>query len=87
MAAAEPKGHGQHSGMWIYPDAKVISQDVSEKSKDMAKPFRTALVVTGILFILAIVGFIARAADDGFDEIGPWGYYTAFFSMIFMVTS
>ncbi len=87
MAAAEPKGHGQHAGMWVYPDAKAMSQDVSEKSRVMAKPFTMALIVTGILFILAIVGFIARTADDGFDEIGPWGYYTAVFSMIFMVTS
>jgi molybdopterin-containing oxidoreductase family membrane subunit len=46
-----------------------------------------ALVVTGILFVLAIIGFVVRAADDGFDEIGPWGYYNAVFSMIFMVTS
>ena len=87
MAASEPKGHGQHAGMWVFPDASTISQDVSEKSRTMAKPFTMALVVTGILFILAIVGFIARAANDGFDEIGPWGYYTAVFSMIFMVTS
>ena len=87
MAASETKGHGQHAGMWVFPDASTISQDVSEKSRTMAKPFTMALVVTGILFILAIVGFIARAADDGFDEIGPWGYYTAVFSMIFMVTS
>ena len=59
MAAAEPKGHGQHAGMWVYPDAKAMSQDVSEKSRVMAKPFTMALIVSGILFILAIVGFIA----------------------------
>jgi hypothetical protein len=87
MAATEAKGHGQHAGLWIYPDAATLSQDISEKSKTTSSAFKTALVVTGILFVLAVIGFIARAADDGFDEIGPWGYYNAVFSMIFMVTS
>jgi molybdopterin-containing oxidoreductase family membrane subunit len=73
--------------MWVYPDAATLSQDVSEKSKTTSSAFKMALVVTGILFVLAIIGFVVRAADDGFDEIGPWGYYNAVFSMIFMVTS
>jgi molybdopterin-containing oxidoreductase family membrane subunit len=87
MAATEAKGHGQHAGMWVYPDAATLSQDVSEKSKTTSSAFKMALVVTGILFVLAIIGFVVRAVDDGFDEIGPWGYYNAVFSMIFMVTS
>ena len=87
MAAIEPKGHGQHAGMWVFPDAKLMSQDLLAKTKSMPRPFTGALVVTGILFILGIVGFIARAAGDGFDSIAPWGYYMATFSMIFMVTS
>jgi len=87
MAASEPRGHGQHAGMWVFPDAKLMSQDLSQKTRAMPQPFTTALVVTGILFIIGIVGFIARAADDGFDEIAPWGYYLAVFSMVFMLTS
>ncbi len=87
MAAIEPKGHGQHAGMWVFPDAKVMSQDVSEKTRSMPQPFTIALMVTGILFIIGIVGFVARAADDGFDEIAPWGYYMAVFSFVFMISS
>ena len=87
MAAIEPKGHGQHAGMWVFPDAKLMSQDVSEKTRSMPQPFTIALVLTGILFIIGIVGFVARAADDGFGEIAPWGYYMAVFSLVFMVTS
>jgi molybdopterin-containing oxidoreductase family membrane subunit len=87
MAVIEPKGHGQHAGMWVFPDAAVMTQDVGEKTKAMPRPFTTALAVTGIFFILGIVGFIARAVDDGFDDIAPWGYYMAIFSMVFMVTS
>lgn len=87
MAASEIHGHGQHAGMWVFPDATVISQDISAKTRSMPKPFTIALAVTGILFILGVVGFVARAADSGFDEIAPWGYYMAMFSMVFMVTS
>ncbi|PKB59549.1 MAG: hypothetical protein BZY83_01170 [SAR202 cluster bacterium Casp-Chloro-G2] len=53
----------------------------------MPKPFTLALMVTGALFILGIVGFIGRAATDGFDEMAPWGYYMAIFSWIFMISS
>lgn len=73
--------------MWVFPDAKLMSQDVSEKTRSMPQPFTIALVLTGILFIIGIVGFVARAAGDGFDEIAPWGYYMAVFSLVFMVTS
>ena len=69
MAASEPKGHGQHAGMWVFPDAKVMSQDISEKTRSMPQRFTMALIVTGILFIVGIIGFIARAADDGFDGL------------------
>ena len=87
MAASEPKGHGQHAGMWVFPDAAVMSQDLSAKTRSMPQPFTIALMVTGILFIIGIVGFVARAADDGFDEIAPWGYYMAVFSLVFMISS
>ncbi len=73
--------------MWVFPDATVMTADMGEKTKAMPRPFTMALAATGILLILGIVGFIARAADDGFGEIGPWGYYMAIFSMVFMVTS
>ena len=87
MAATEPKGHGQHADMWVFPDASVMTADMGEKTNAMPRPFTMGLAVAGILFILGIVGFVARAADDGFGEIGPWGYYMAIFSMVFMVTS
>jgi len=87
MAASEPKGHGQHAGMWVFPDAAVMSQDLSAKTRSMPQPFTIALMVTGVLFIIGIVGFVARAADDGFGEIAPWGYYMAVFSFVFMISS
>ena len=87
MAASEPKGHGQHAGMWVFPDATLMSRDVSTKTRSMPRPFTLALMVTGILFIIGIVGFVARANDDGFGEIAPWGYYMAVFSFVLMITS
>jgi hypothetical protein len=86
MAATEPKGHGQHAGMWVFPDVTVMSREVAEKTKSSPQVFKMALVATGILFIIGIVGFIARAADDGFDDVSAWGYYLSVFSTVFMVT-
>ena len=87
MAATEPKGHGQHAGLWVFPDVSVMSRDVAEKARSIPRPLSMALVVTGILFILGIVGFVARALDNGFSDISAWGYYLSVFSMVFMVTS
>ncbi|GIT42482.1 MAG: hypothetical protein Ct9H300mP11_04180 [Chloroflexota bacterium] len=66
MAATEPKGHGQHAGLWVFPDVTAMSRDVSEKTRSTPRPMLMALVATGILFILGIVGFVARAVGDGF---------------------
>ena len=87
MAANETKGHGQHAGMWVFPDASLMSQDLAEKARSKAQPFTMALMVTGILFIVGIIGFVARGATDGFSDIAPWGYYMAIFSLIFMISS
>ncbi|HAA94698.1 MAG TPA: hypothetical protein DCE26_03305 [Dehalococcoidia bacterium] len=73
--------------MWVFPDVSAMSQDISAKTLARPKPFTIALTITGILLVLGVIGFVARAAGDGFDSIGPWGYYMATFSMIFMVTS
>ena len=62
MAATEPKGHGQHAGLWVFPDVSVMSRDVTEKTKSSPRPLTMALVVTGILFVLGIVGFVASGA-------------------------
>ncbi len=86
MAATEPKGHGQHAGMWVFPDVSVMSREVGEKTRSSPRPLTMALVVAGVLFILGIVGFVARAAGDGFGDINAWGYYLSVFSMVFMVT-
>ena len=83
MAASE------HSpgGMWVFPAPERITRDVADKTTAMPKPFTLALMAAGILFVLGIIGFVARAIDDGFGEHAPWGYYAAIFMFLFMVTS
>ena len=79
-------GHEQ-AGIWVFPLASEVTQDVAAKTCAMPKPFVIALVVAGLLLALGIVGFVIRAALSGFDDHGPWGYYMAIFSFVFMVTS
>ena len=83
MAASE---HG-HNGMWVFPAAEAVTRDVADKTSAMPRPFSIALLVAGALFLLGIIGFAARAIDDGFGDHAPWGYFAAVFFFIFMVTS
>ena len=76
-----------HNGMWVFPAAEAVTRDVADKTSAMPRPFSIALLVTGALFLLGIIGFAARAIDDGFGDHMPWGYFAAIFFFIFMVTS
>ena len=75
-----------HAGMWVFPKAEEITGDMAAKTAAMPRPFVLALSVASVLFALGIIGFIARAAGDGFNDFTPWGYYAASFFFVFMVT-
>ena len=90
--AAHAEDHGGHSGghypgMWVFPNPRVMTRDMAEKVSSMPRPFTLALLGSFVLLALGVVGFIARAAADGFDDRAPWGYYMATFSFIFVITS
>ena len=78
---------GHYPGMWVFPDARVITRDMAGKIAAMPQMFTLGLLLTFALLVLGVVGFVARAAADGFDDRAPWGYYMATFSFVFMVTS
>jgi molybdopterin-containing oxidoreductase family membrane subunit len=82
MAASEQ----QHSDMWVFPRAEEVTRDITSKTYSMPRLLTLALLLAGILFALGVIGFIIKAADDGFANHSPWGYYAAIFSFVFMVT-
>ncbi len=84
MAGSE---HGMYTGMWVFPDPRVMTRDMAGKIASMPRMFTIALGISGVLFALGIIGFVIRAVDDGFGDRAPWGYYLATFSFVFMVTS
>ena len=89
---AHDEGHGgisggHYPGMWVFPNPRVMTRDMAAKISAMPGPLTLAMVATFALLVLGIVGFVARAAADGFDDRAPWGYYMATFSYIFMITS
>ncbi len=86
MAAVAEHGH-YHPEMWVFPNPRQVTADVSAKSRAMPKAFTIALIVSAVMLGLGIIGFIARAAQDGFGDYAPWGYYMFIFSFVFMVTS
>jgi molybdopterin-containing oxidoreductase family membrane subunit len=63
-----------------------MTGDVSKKTRAMPSAFKMALLISGGLAALGVVGFILRVATSGFGQHGPWGYYAATFSFVFLVT-
>ncbi len=78
--------HHYPPDMWVFPDARQITGDVSKKTRAMPSAFKMALLISGGLAALGVVGFILRVATSGFGQHGPWGYYAATFSFVFLVT-
>ena len=85
MAASEGGHH--HSGMWVFPNPRAMTGDMAGKIASMSAIFAVPFFVSFALLVLGVVGFVARASIDGFDDRAPWGYYMAAFSFVFMVTS
>lgn len=79
-------GHN-HAGMWVFPKAEEITGDMAAKTTAMPRPFVLAMSAAGVLFVLGVIGFIARAGIDGFNDYTAWGYYATSFFFVFMVTS
>ncbi len=79
--------HGHYpAGMWVFPNAAEITGDMTARTRAMPTGFRRAVAVSGVLFALGVIGFIARAVSDGFSDYMPWGYFAAMFFFVFMVT-
>ena len=83
--------HSQHSpfppDMWVFPDKPGISADVEEKRRTLPSLYRTALIVTGVLCHPRRGRFhLPGCPPTGFSQHGPWGYYAAMFSFVFLVT-
>ena len=73
--------------MWVFPDPRTMTRDMASRLARMPGLMSLGLLLTFGLLVLGVVGFVARAAADGFDDRAPWGYYMATFSFVFMITS
>ncbi len=62
-----------------------FTRDVVGRHVVTGSRYRMALLITGALLVLGIVGFLGRALSDGFDDRLPWGYYAA--TMAFLLTT
>jgi molybdopterin-containing oxidoreductase family membrane subunit len=81
-----PKNYIGPTDMWVFPNAAEITEDVAGKTRSMPSRYKLALGISGVLAVLGIIGFVMRLTMDGFAEHGPWGYYAAVFSFIFLIT-
>ena len=78
--------HAHNAGMWVFPRAEEVTNDLARKTFAMPRPLAVAITASATLMVLGIIGFVVRAVADGFGEHGPWGYYAAIFSFLLMVT-
>ena len=80
--------NGHHpAGMWVFPRPEETTRDMAAKTTAWPGPFKLAVAGAGLLFALGIIGFLARAAGDGFADYTPWGYYATGFFFVFMISS
>lgn len=68
-------GHGH--ALAPLPTVSEFTNDIVGRHAQTGPRYKRALTLLGFLFALGVVGFIARAVTDGFDERRPWGYFAA----------
>ena len=82
MANNGHNGHHVPEALGLTP-AEITADQVSRVVSPGPK-YRTALILSGALFALGIVGFVIRALE-GFDDRSIWGYYAA--TMVWLLTT
>ena len=71
-----------HNGMAdVQLTQESVTRDLSQRMYDLSSRFKVLIVILGLLFILAIIGFIVRLSG-GFDDRTVWGYYAAMFAFL-----
>lgn len=82
-----PENGHHNAGMWVFPRPEETTKDLAAKTASVPSAFKMGLAIAGTLFILGVIGFVIRAASDGFGDHSPWGYYAMGFFFVFMVSS
>ncbi|MDP7578242.1 MAG: polysulfide reductase NrfD [SAR202 cluster bacterium] len=59
-----------------------INTDLLKRHGNTGKLFRSVLLVTGIMFLVGIVGIVLRLLEDGTENTRVWGYHAAAFAFI-----
>ncbi len=59
-----------------------VTRDILKETYSIGPRYKLALLIFGGLLVLGIVGFVIRAAKDGFDTYTPWGYLMAAFAFL-----
>ncbi len=67
--------HNGHSGNGH--DATAVGRDLAARHRASFPGFRFAVLAAAVLFIVGVVGFVLKLADQGTDDPSAWGYYAA----------
>ena len=69
------------NGRAVLATPAQVTTDLLNRHRSTGNLFRGALGVTGVMFILGIVGVVLRLSD-GTDKTHLWGYHAAAFSFV-----
>ena len=67
--------HNGHSGNGH--DATAVGRDLAARHGASPRGFRIAVLAAAALFVVGVVGFVLKLADQGTDDPSAWGYYAA----------
>ena len=64
-----------------------VTHDFIQANARMGSGYRTALMVTGGLLVLGVIGFVRRASVAGFTTFSPWAYLMATYAFLVCTAS
>lgn len=71
----------EHNHQSIPTTPGGITKDLLSRFSSVGKGFRSVVIVSGMLFILGVIGFFLRLVN-GVDDVSVWGYHAALFAFV-----
>ncbi|MBI3743088.1 MAG: hypothetical protein HY261_02200 [Chloroflexi bacterium] len=84
--ATHSVAHQHYQPQVLTKTPQEIRQDVLGQTRTTTSAFKWALLISGVMLLVGIIGFAIRLSD-GFDKFSPWAYFTATFAWILAVTA
>ncbi|MBF8299152.1 MAG: hypothetical protein HW397_201 [Dehalococcoidia bacterium] len=86
VSGVDPETGHVHPHVVTKPREEV-TRDILAATQRIGSTYKLALLITGALLILGIVGFAWQASSKGFDNFSPWAYLMASYAFLLATAS